>query len=97
MREKIKKWQEEIERITERQKEMNQRSAKQIGQLRKKIQEAELLILREENQMIANAVRETYGEVTPESLEKFKKTMKGWMDEAPEPGQGDIRFDGPSC
>ena len=36
MTEKIKKWEEEIERITIKQKEMNQKSNERIRELRKK-------------------------------------------------------------
>ena len=40
MEEKIKKWEEEIERIAEQQREMNTESNEQIRKLRKKMQEA---------------------------------------------------------
>lgn len=74
--EKIKKWEQEIERIAERQKEMNAKSNEQIRELRKKIQEAQVIVARENNQMIADVVREVYGEVSRENLEMFKRKIQ---------------------
>lgn len=76
MEEKIKKWEQEIERIAERQKEMNAKSNEQIRELRKKIQEAQVIVARENNQMIADVVREVYGEVSRENLETFKRKIQ---------------------
>lgn len=76
MKEKIKKWEEEIEKTVEKQKEMNLKSNERIRELRKKIQEAEQAMLLENNQMIAQAVREVYGEVDEETLEIFKRQMQ---------------------
>lgn len=84
LKEKIKKWEEEIEKIAERQKEMNQKSNERIRELRKKIQETEQIMAQENNQMIANAVREIYGEVTPETLEAFKQKIKSLRAEEPQ-------------
>lgn len=81
MREKIKKWEEEIEKIAEKQKEMNVKSGERIRELRKKIQEAEQILLMENNQMIAKAVREVYGEVNEETLETFKRQMQAMRNE----------------
>lgn len=76
MEEKIRKWEQEIERIAERQKEMNAKSNEQIRELRKKIQEAQVIVARENNQMIADVVREVYGEVSRENLETFKRKIQ---------------------
>ena len=38
MEEKIQKWEEELEKITQRQKEMNAKYTEQIRELRKKIE-----------------------------------------------------------
>lgn len=84
MEEKIQKWEEEIEKIAERQKEMNTKSNERIRELRKKIQEEEQLRARENNQMIADAVREIYGEVNQETLESFKKKMQSLQMEGQE-------------
>lgn len=76
MEEKIKKWEEEIERIAEQQREMNAKSNEQIRKLRKKIQEAQVIVTRENNRMIADVVREVYGEVNRENVEAFKRTIQ---------------------
>lgn len=81
MEEKIKKWEEEIEQITERQKEMIAKNNERIRELRKKIQEAKVIVARENNQMIADAVREIYGEVSRETLEIFKKKIQMLQEE----------------
>ena len=76
MTEKIKKWEEEIERITIKQKEMNQKSNERIRELRKKIEEAESVIRREENLKIAEAFREVFGEYNEKTLADFKNKLK---------------------
>lgn len=76
MKEQIKKWEAEIETTLEKQKEMNEKYNGRIRGLRKKIEEAEQHMLLENNRMIAEAVREIYGEVEPESLEDFKQKIK---------------------
>ena len=81
MEEKVKKWEEEIEKITEQQKEMNEKYNDRIRSLRKKIQEANAVIRQENNLMIADAVREIYGEVNRETLETFKQKMKSLREE----------------
>ena len=57
MEEKIQKWEEEIEKITQRQKEMNAKYTEQIRELRKKIENAKQQLLVQNNEMIADAVR----------------------------------------
>lgn len=76
MEDKIQKWEEEIKRIAEKQKEMNAKSNERIRELRKKIQEEQVILARENNQMIADAVREVYGEVNRETLEVFKRKIQ---------------------
>jgi len=76
LEEKIKKWEKEIERVAEKQKEMNEKSNERIRELRKKIQEAEAILKRENDQMIAAVVREVYGEVNRKNLEMFKRKMQ---------------------
>jgi len=88
VKEKIKKWEEEIDKIAEKQKEMNAKSGERIRELRKKIQEAEQTLLVENNQMIAKAVREVYSEVNEETLEIFKQQMQTIRD-GNRPKQGD--------
>ncbi len=85
---KIKKWEEEIERIAEKQKEMNAKSNERIRELRKKIQEEKVILARENDQMIAAAVREVYGEVSRETLEIFKRKIQELqLDKEQEPRQ----------
>lgn len=76
MEEKIKKWEEEIEQIAERQKEMNAKSNERIRELRRKIQAAQVIVEQENNQLIAAVVREVYGEVNRENLEMFKRNIQ---------------------
>lgn len=71
MEEKIQKWEEEIEKITQRQKEMNAKYTEQIRELRKKIENAKQQLLVQNNEMIADAVRTIYGEVTEENIESL--------------------------
>lgn len=78
---KIQKWEEEIEKIAEKQKEMNARSNERIRELRKKIQEEEQIRMQENNKMIAEAVREIYGEVNQETLETFKRKIQSLQSE----------------
>lgn len=75
-KEKIKKWEEEIEDILRRQKELVLKSNARIRELRKKIQETEEELLSENNRMIATAVREIFGEVTGENLGEVKEYLK---------------------
>lgn len=92
VKEKIKKWEEEIERIAEKQKEMNTKSNERIRELRKKIQETEQLLRLENNQMIADAVREIYGEVDGEALEAFKRKIQSLqMEKQEQETQQDMR------
>ena len=49
MEEKIQKWEEEIEKITQRQKEMNAKYTEQIRELRKKIEGAKQQLLIQNN------------------------------------------------
>lgn len=81
---KIQKWEEEIERIAEKQKEMNSKYSERIRELRKKIQEEEQVRMQENNKMIAEAVREIYGEVNRETLEDFKEKIKSLQNEEQE-------------
>ena len=81
MEEKIQKWEEEIEKITQRQKEMNAKYTEQIRELRKKIESAKQQLLVQNNEMIADAVRAIYGEVTEENIESFKATMQSLLEQ----------------
>ena len=76
MEERIRKWQEEIERITIRQKEMNQSYNEKIRELKRKIEEAREQIKMEQDQQIARMVRGAYGQITPEALEELKVLLE---------------------
>ena len=65
MEERIRKWQEEIERTTARQKEMNQSCNEKIRELKRKIAEAQEQIRQEQDRQI-----------TPEALEELKDLLE---------------------
>lgn len=75
MKEKIRKWEEEIEKILTQQKEANNKYNERVRELRKKIEIAEHQMTLENNQLIADVVRTVYGEVTEENIETFKRQM----------------------
>lgn len=75
MSEKIKKWEEEIDRIKDTERKMIDSNRKRIRELKRKIEEEEIREERENNRMIASVVKEFYGEVTEENIEKFKEQM----------------------
>ena len=76
MEEKIKKWEEEIEKILNQQKEANNKYNERVRELRKKIETAKHQMTLENNQLIADVVRTIYGEVTQENIEAFKRQMQ---------------------
>lgn len=76
MEERIRKWQEEIERTTARQKEMNQSCNEKIRELKRKIAEAQEQIKQEQDRQIARMVRGAYGQITPEALEELKDLLE---------------------
>lgn len=76
MEEKIKKWEEEIEKILIQQKEANNKYNERVRELRKKIETAKHQMTLENNQLIADVVRSIYGEVTQENIEAFKRQMQ---------------------
>ena len=76
LEEKIKKWEEEIEKILIQQKEANNKYNERVRELRKKIETAKHQMTLENNQLIADVVRTIYGEVTQENIESFKRQMQ---------------------
>lgn len=80
MKEQIQKWEEEIERIAERQREMVEKNNARIRDLRKKIQEAETQIALENNRMIAETVRDIYGDVSAENLDAFRQLLSASVE-----------------
>lgn len=79
MKEKIEQWQKELDKIATKQKEMNQKYNEQTRNLQEKIREGKKIIEIQKNQMIADVVREFYGEVNLENLEQFKNQMKSMV------------------
>lgn len=79
MKEKIRRWEEEIDKIILKQKEMNAKYNERVRELRKKIEKGKSQLRREENEMIAETYREIYGEFDMNSFEEFKNKMKGIM------------------
>lgn len=73
--EKIQKWEEDIARIQDNQRSYNQKCTDKIRELRRKVQEETRILELENNQLIAEAVRTVYGDVTEENVEKFKQQM----------------------
>lgn len=90
MREKIQKWEEEIEGILERQKEMNAKYNNTVRELRKKIQEAERELTLKNNELIAETVRAIYGEVNEENLESFRRLMISMKGQGTRPLSGEV-------
>ena len=87
MQRKIEQWQKELEKINEKQKEMNQKYNEQTKNLQEKIREGKRVIQLQENQMIADVVREIYGDVTSENLEQFKNQMRSMASHRTEDNQ----------
>lgn len=83
--EKIKKWEEDIARIQNNQRSYDQKCTDRIRELRRKVQEETRILELENNQLIAEAVRTVYGEVTEENVEKFKQQMMALVSPAPDP------------
>ena len=84
MQQQIKKWEQEIEKIQKTEKEMLEKNKERIKQLRYKINEAKHRMELENNNLIASVVREIYGEITPENIEKFKTDMRALGHHVPE-------------
>ena len=74
--ERIRKWEEEMERIAASQKEYSQKCSEKIRELKRKISEEQQLLVLENNRMIAEAVRAVYGEVNEKNIQSFMEQMK---------------------
>lgn len=75
MKEKIKKWEDEIAQLIEKQKEMNEKYNSGIRDRRKKIQEAQETLRLENDRIIGDVVREIYGEVDKDTIVSFRALM----------------------
>ena len=74
--EKIINWKKEIAQIIEQKKAYNQKCTDKIKELRDKIKKDEELLLEKNDKLIAQTVRDIFGEVTPENIELFKQKIK---------------------
>ena len=74
--EKIINWKKEIAQIIEQKKASNQKCTDKIKELRDKIKKEEELLLEKNDKLIAQTVRDIFGEVTPENIELFKQKIK---------------------
>ena len=66
----------EIAQIIEQKKAYNQKCTDKIKELRDKIKKEEELLLEKNDKLIAQTVRDIFGEVTPENIELFKQKIK---------------------
>lgn len=86
-KEKIKKWEEEIAATQKSKEEFDQRCTNKIKDLRQKIEIETRYMKSENNEMIADAVRTIFGEVTEENLSEFKKMIQQASMSSPEINQ----------
>ena len=75
-KEKIKKWEEEIAATQKSKEEFDQRCTNKIRDLRQKIELETRHMKSENNEMIADAVRTIFGEVTEENLSELKEIIQ---------------------
>lgn len=76
MEDKIRKWQEELERVQQIKKELNTIFDKEIKDLKQKIADGQDQLKKEQDQRAAQMVRDTYGDLTPEALEKLRELLE---------------------
>jgi len=76
MEETIRKWQEELERVQELKKEMNRIYDEKIRELKQKIADGQEQVKKEQDRRVAQMIRDTYGELTPEALGKLKELLE---------------------
>ncbi len=76
MDEKIRKWQDELERVQQLKKELNAIFDKEIKDLKQKITDGQEQVKKEQDRRAAQMVRETYGELTAETLGKLRELLE---------------------
>lgn len=74
--EKIEQWEKEIEQAVARQKEFAAKTNEKVRELRRKIEAEQKRVEIESNQMIADAVRELFGDVEPEDMKHLKERLQ---------------------
>lgn len=87
MQKKIEQWQKELEKIAEKQKEMNQKYNEQTKNLQEKIREGKRVIQLQENQMIADMIRDVFGDIHSENLEQLKRQLEHMVSEQTDDSQ----------
>ena len=75
-RKKIEQWKNEIDSIKESERLMKQKNAARIKALQKNIDDAMAQDEVENNKLIANVVREFFGEVNDENIENLSSFLK---------------------
>ena len=80
LKDKIKKWEQELEKVKVARKEANEKFDKKEKELLKKIEDAKTRLETENNKMVGDIVREMYGELTEENIQKFKELMRKTMN-----------------
>ena len=80
LKDKIKNWEQELEKVKVARKEANEKFDKKEKELLKKIEDAKTRLETENNKMVGDIVREMYGELTEENIQKFKELMRKTMN-----------------
>ena len=80
LRDKIKNWESELEKVRAMRQEAVEKFDKKENELLKKIKDANERIDIENNKMVGDIVREMYGELNEENIMKFKDLMKKTMN-----------------
>lgn len=79
LKDKIENWERELEKTKQARKEANEKYDRKEKELLKKIEEARNQLDNQNNKMVGDIVREMYGELTEENIEKFKALMRKTM------------------
>lgn len=75
MEEKILKWEEEVARITEAQAEANRKYNERIRALREKIKAAKEAVRENEDRLMAEAVRDAFGDIGAGGIAKLREKL----------------------
>lgn len=80
--EKILKWEAEIHKIKEAQREYLESSNKKIKSLQKKINDEKVLEQQKYERTVVDIVKKVFGEFNDENLSKFENMMKEMNENA---------------
>lgn len=84
LKDKIKNWENELEKVHAARKEAMQKFEKKEKELLKKIEEGKAQLETENNRMVGDIVREMYGELNEENILRFRELMKKMMSNSPD-------------